>query len=485
MPEKGSRVPEGASLLVALRRGPEGGGSPRVGISVNPPKLDSPASTVFPIVSDEILACLPLDSGLELGSVRISLEGKSGSFSVESMAFGPFFLGIDKGSAGPLRVSSRFTQARDGKGQNIRLDRPFAGLPEEDAGAGVLLDYGGAKPGEPILIVATKPDGTRLVYSLRTRPRGTRTCLDRELLGSDIESLELEAPADLDIKAFYAADISREDNERADLGRVLLDPPPRGDFALYRWDMLPSVLVLDFKDYDTQDKYLKRLAFFVEKTGFRGSLVRDADLTGRHGWNAHDYGSEDLAAFYRAAAKKYFPLHQEERDLESLLARYGVIQGSGGDAVPGNGAIISIARESSPALRWTFIVHESTHAVFFSDPAYRRYAQALWASLGLRERWFWTTYFGWAGYDPMDDYLMGNEFQAYLLQQPVAAAEEYFTKRKSAELLEKHPELTDRVAAYMAEFGTSFAKRAAALESWMEATYGIEAGRTVFLTRRL
>ena len=342
----------------------------------------------------------------------------------------------------------------------------------------------GLSPESSIQIESRKSDGTRLGYSLRTRPSGARTCLDRELLGSDIESLELEAPADLDIKAFYAADVSSEDSELADLGRVLLDPPPQDDFALYRWDMLPSVLVLDFKDYDTQDKYLKRLAFFVEKLGFRGSLVRDEDLSGRHGWNAHDYGSEDLAAFFRAAAKENFPLDQEERDLESLLARCGIIQGSGGDAAPGQGAIISIARESSQALRWTFTVHESTHGVFFSDPDYRDFAQALWASLDSREKWFWTTYFGWAGYDPRDDYLMGNEFQAYLLQQPVAAAEEYFTKRKSAELLEKHPELKDRVAAYMAEFGTSFAKRAAALESWLRAKYGIEAGRTVLLTRR-
>ena len=92
-------------------------------------------------------------------------------------------------------------------------------------------------------------------------------------------------------------------------------------------------------------------------------------------------------------------------------------------------------------------------------------------------------YFGWAGYDVSSDYLMGNEFQAYLLQQPVAAAEEYFTKRKSAELLEKHPELKEKVDAYMAEFGPSFARRSRQLEAWLYAKYGVEAGRTVFLTR--
>jgi hypothetical protein len=77
---------------------------------------------------------------------------------------------------------------------------------------------------------------------------------------------------------------------------------------------------------------------------------------------------------------------------------------------------------------------------------------------------------------------MGNEFQAYLLQQPVQMAEEYFSKRKSEELLEKHPELKERVDEYMAKYGKSFAQRAKQLESRLYAKYGAEAGRTVFLT---
>jgi hypothetical protein len=222
----------------------------------------------------------------------------------------------------------------------------------------------------------------------------------------------------------------------------------------------------------------------VEKVGFRGRLARDEEIASLHGWNAHDYRPEDLAAFFKAAKDRSFALNQEERELEALLVREGVISESGGKVEAGRGAIISISRESSDALRRTFAVHESMHALFFSDAAYRSFARSLWASLDAKEKWFWKAYLGWAAYDVGSDYLMGNEFQAYLLQQPTSAAEEYFTKRKSAELLEKHPELEERVAAYMADYGASFAARAAKLEAWLRAKYGIEAGRDIFLTKR-
>jgi hypothetical protein len=327
-------------------------------------------------------------------------------------------------------------------------------------------------------------DGRALGYTIRTHPGGTRTTLDTSLLPLDTALLKIRAPDGIEIRSFFAAGLGIADYDLADLGRVLLSASTFEDFSVYRWDLLPSVLIFDFKDYATQDRYLKRLAFYVEKTGFRGTLVKDEDLASLHGWNAHDYGPEDLAAFFREARGRSFPLDPEERQLEDLLLRDGIIEESGGRLEPGKGAIISIARESGAALRWIFAVHESTHAIFFSDPDYRAFARSLWSSIDQKEKWFWKTYLGWAGYDPGSDYLMGNEFQAYLLQQPIAAVEEYFTTRKSAELLEKHPELEEKVSAYMAAYGKSFAQRAKSLEAWLHRKYGIEAGRTVFLTRR-
>jgi hypothetical protein len=109
--------------------------------------------------------------------------------------------------------------------------------------------------------------------------------------------------------------------------------------------------------------------------------------------------------------------------------------------------------------------------------------QGLWASMDQGEKWFWRTYLGWALYDISSSYLISNEFQAYLLQQPPNAAREYFEKRKSAELLEKHPEMQEQIDEYMAQYGDRFEMRAKELESWLYAKYAVRAGGTVFLSR--
>jgi len=81
---------------------------------------------------------------------------------------------------------------------------------------------------------------------------------------------------------------------------------------------------------------------------------------------------------------------------------------------------------------------------------------------------------------------MANEYQAYLLQQPRSKTTEYFTKNLPANLLvpdvlEREPDLKERVEAYMKEYGGRFERRAAELEAWLTKKYGIVAGRDYFL----
>ena len=52
-----------------------------------------------------------------------------------------------------------------------------------------------------------------------------------------------------------------------------------------------------------QDDLLKRMAFFTEKEGFRGRLAADEEIKDLHGFNAHDYRAETLAAFFDLAEK--------------------------------------------------------------------------------------------------------------------------------------------------------------------------------------
>ena len=47
-------------------------------------------------------------------------------------------------------------------------------------------------------------------------------------------------------------------------------------YEVFSWDAFPEILIFDTANYAVQDRLFKRLAFFVEKTGFRGRLSTDA-----------------------------------------------------------------------------------------------------------------------------------------------------------------------------------------------------------------
>lgn len=440
---------------------------------------------------------LPLPEGRALARVELSLEGgprgkpspggggSSGGaagpalLEVKSIRQAPLFRGYESRPEGP-RLSPGFSLYASGSELKAVLERPFEG---QGGGAALVLDYGRAPAGASLRIEAVDAAGAVYPFVARLRSGGAILRLPASLFPAVPARIGLTGPAGLALRSSYVSALPPEELELADLGLVLLLPPREAgaDYDLYRWDLLPDVLVFDFRDYAVQDRYLKRLAFFVEKQGFKGRLAADEEIEGLHGWNAHDYRPEDLAAFFQAARERSFPLSREERELAGLLAARGLVVERGGKFEAGKGALISIARESVDYLRRMFLTHESTHALFFADEEYRRFATESWASLSREEKWFWKLYFGWMNYDTANDYLMANEFQAYLVQQPVQKAEEYFTKVLPPRLLEKHPELAPRIEAYMAEFGPSFAVRAASVESFLSAKYGILAGRAYFL----
>jgi len=203
-------------------------------------------------------------------------------------------------------------------------------------------------------------------------------------------------------------------------------------YEIFRWEQFPSLLIFDFADYAVQDRMLKRLAFFVEKKGFRGRLAPDSEIAELHAWNAHDYRAEDLARFFQAARAAQFPLLAEERELERILLNEGVIRtgaagaASGGTITAGEGGIISISRESNASLRALFMAHEGFHGIFFVDGDFRDFTRGRWRQLPAQAKRFIVSYFGYQQYDTADDYLLINEFMGHVLQQPVSQAGYYF-----------------------------------------------------------
>ena len=217
----------------------------------------------------------------------------------------------------------------------------------------------------------------------------------------------------------------------ASLDEVLRTPTSSWRSALleaFRWDRFPDIVVIDTIDFQVQDRMFTRLAYFVEKKGYRGRLMTNAQLAGRHGWNAHDYGPDGLASFYNAASEQGFPLDPEEKALESLAQRQGILVSHGDRVAPGTGGVLAISRSSSEIERRYLLTHESFHGIFFSSAAYRSFCFQLWDSLPSDERHFYTSFLDSLGYDGADRFLAVNEFQAYLMQQPLEYAASYFKR---------------------------------------------------------
>ncbi|HRY55212.1 MAG TPA: hypothetical protein P5133_10205 [Spirochaetia bacterium] len=479
---------KGSCLELSVAAAPLGDAAPALGLSLYSPTERSKAlaAASFPLRAAHSRLVLELPPGAIVSSLEVSLElpAPIPEAAIEAQVLGiaelPAFRGYEAGKEG-AKVSSGFSYTMRGEESRLAIDRPFDGRER----LALVLEYRASPNPGRIQIESLDRDGAPSSLSAIARPGQGRLLLGAEAFEEGCVSIRARLPSGIEPSAFYTAQLEARDFELADLGRVLRSRPRAsgGDYDLYRWDLVPSVVVMDFADYATQDRYLKRLAFFVEKAGYRGSLQPDAVIGPLHGWNAHDYRPEDLAAFFREAAAKGFPLNREELALELLLAERGVLVGSGKGIEAGKGALISIARESPPYLRRTFLVHESTHAIFFADPEYRAFVQAEWKAMGKEERWFWKRYFQWMVYDTSSEYLMANEYQAYLLQQPLRKVEEYFTRNLPAnllvpEVLEREPELRSKVEAYMERYGSSFARRAATLDAWLARKYGLAAGRT-------
>jgi hypothetical protein len=273
----------------------------------------------------------------------------------------------------------------------------------------------------------------------------------------------------------------------ADPGLVLSWPMENwrdSRYEIFRWEQFPSLLIFDFANYAVQDRMLKRLAFFVEKKGFRGRLAPDSEIAELHAWNAHDYRAEDLARFFQRARETQFPLLAEERELERILLDTGIIRADGavgGSIQAGEGGIISISRESTGYLRALFMAHEGFHGLFFIDEDFRDFSRVRWRQLPPQAKRFIVSYFGYQQYDTADEYLLINEFMGHVLQQPVSQAGYYFGTALPSRLENswRKQDLPpkDEASGSWPVLAEAFTREAQAFSSYVEKRWGLAAGR--------
>lgn len=269
----------------------------------------------------------------------------------------------------------------------------------------------------------------------------------------------------------------------ADPGTVLLYDPDywrQRDYELFSWARFPEILIMDTSSYQVQSRFFKRLAFFVEKRGYRDRLVSNEEFDDLHGFNAHDYRAEDLARFFQAAREELFALNPEEELLKEILLRNGIIRDEGTFS-PGRGGILSISRSSYPLLRRHLLTHECYHGLFFSLPEFRQAATEAWEQLSENEKEFWRLFFRWVGYDTEDPYLTVNEYQAYLFQQPRSGVQYYFTTLTASRLISSYPEQAARVREFLRSDPDSFTRGFDTLEASLKRIARMEGGRVIEL----
>lgn len=262
-------------------------------------------------------------------------------------------------------------------------------------------------------------------------------------------------------------------------------------YEVFSWDVFPEILVFDTADYAVQDRLFKRLAFFVEKAGFRGRLARDEEIAGLHGWNAHDYKAADLAAFFEAARKRDFPLLCEERELETLLFETGILaRNAAREIIPGRGAVISVSRESDltdKALRYRFMAHEGFHGIYFIDEDFRNFSRERWEIFPAPAKKFLLSFFEFQAYDTKDSNLVINEFMAHVLQQSAAQASWYFGEYQPNRMISVSPRreaslpLKEEVSAsgrrFWPELAKAFTEEGEAFSRYVNGRWGLTAGR--------
>ncbi|MBC6721303.1 hypothetical protein [Treponema sp. Marseille-Q4130] len=256
-----------------------------------------------------------------------------------------------------------------------------------------------------------------------------------------------------------------------------------GDYELFEWDRFPGVLIIDTKDFAVQNDFFKRLAFFSEKMGYRGTLLTDEALEGMHGFNAHDYSAASLAAFFTKARSENFPLNQRELLLRDILLTNGVIAADGASYAARKGALISISQESPEWLRNRYIAHEGWHGIFFTDENFRNATAAVFYTTDETSRDFLMSY--WQlhpnlNYDLNDEYLVHNEFMAYIMQQNVSAVAAYFVNLANWTSVQK---AIPSLAAYVRQtHGIPFEDAAKVFDEYAFDNWGLSCGR-VWLIR--
>ena len=199
------------------------------------------------------------------------------------------------------------------------------------------------------------------------------------------------------------------------------------------------IFVIDFPSLASQGRMFNRIVALIERLGVGQARVLDdnelakfirsagkTELTFAFG---NDFLVSELVVFFNLAEYGNIALTKEERILRGFLLEQGLIRERFGflQAVRSSAVILSVPQERaggseppvSPLARQTILMHEISHAEFYTNPLYRNWCRKFWREvLSDRQRNAMQAFLVRSGYDAENEELMINEAQAYLLYTP-------------------------------------------------------------------
>lgn len=252
--------------------------------------------------------------------------------------------------------------------------------------------------------------------------------------------------------------ISREPDKR-NIKNILENPIKNwsnSKLEIYRYILVPEIIIIDTLNYSIQSDMFKRLAFFVEKKGYVGKIYEMDQLENESGWNAHDYNSIDLSEFFNKADNDNVTLTDGEKKLKNILLDTKILSRTKKGYSPGVGAVISISRSSSANFRHLILRHEIYHGLYFTSKGLRNYVGIVWEDLKKSSKQIITMFLDSLTYDVSNKELLKNEFLAYLLQRDEKETYKYFNSIVYNRLILYYPEEKKMIDEYFRRNKTPF-----------------------------
>ncbi len=449
-------------------------------------------TAILPVLSkpEPVTFLLPLPDGTDVNKFRITSTDQNATVHVHAAALVPDYPGVRLGTGNLLiRDGVGLKESLDGSQTTYELSfaKLLKGLGTGQAQLALKYSYSGS--GADIHITVGDGTNTRQ-FSLYPQDGNHTLYFYTASVGINPEQITLvSAASGFSVESVEARPFGGGSSPvPANFGTILTYSPDhwrQKDYEVFSWSLAPSVLVFDFRTLAVQSKYLKRLAYFVEKAGYAGKLWPNYVISPLHGWNAHDYRPKDLAAFFTMAQSQHFPLNPEEISLQDILVANGIIVRTADGFAAGKGAIIGFSQNDPYWLRYILLTHEGYHGIYFTHPGYRDAVHRIWNALPAQQQKFFRIFLGRREYNAKDDYLVINEFQAYLMQQRVDEVKKYYRGRVLASLSKDLDFKNAALGEYVKAHPDMFVSMARSVQDAVHAAAGVNAGELVALVPKV